>query len=130
MSAVPSPNWPWPASWAPQWLDQSFNNGWTFGNVIVTTANSKAPEIEREVVSRHSYGRQIGRLTDAVVAIASHVGVGGEPQVAPLLKLAQEIEAIKERAKVRRCDELLGELRDLKKRDPAAWAQLVKAVDG
>jgi len=128
MSAVPSPNWPWPASWAPQWLDQSFNNGWTFGNVIVTTANSKAPGVEREVVSKHSYGRQLGNLTDAVLAIAKQVGATDDPKVEPLVKLAKDIEDIKAKARRRRCDDLLIELKDLKKNNPKAWAELLKAV--
>jgi hypothetical protein len=129
MSAVPSPLWPWPASWAPQWLDQRFNNGWTFGNVIVTTQNSSAPEVEREVVSRHSYGRQIGRLVEAVAVLAKQVpGAASRPEVKDLLALCEEVRRIKEEAKDRRAGELLDELKALKKRDPKAWAELVKAV--
>ena len=57
--------------WLPQpSVDERFNNGWTFGNLIVTTANSKAPDVERDIVGRHSYERQLGLLTHAVVAIA------------------------------------------------------------
>ena len=131
MSAVPSPLWPWPASWAPQWLDQRFNNGWTFGNVIVTTQNSSAPEVEREVVSRHSYGRQIGRLVEAVAVLARQVpGAAAKPEVKELLALCEEVRRIKEEAKDRRSNELLDELKALKKRDPKAWAELVRAVGG
>jgi hypothetical protein len=131
MSAVPSPLWPWPASWAPQWLDQRFNNGWTFGNVIVTTQNSSAPEVEREVVSRHSYGRQIGRLVEAVAVLAKQLpGAAGKPEVKALLALCEEVKQIKEAAKDRRSGELLDELKALKKRDPKAWAELVRAVGG
>jgi hypothetical protein len=129
MSAVPSPLWPWPASWAPQWLDQRFNNGWTFGNVIVTAQNSSAPEVEREVVSRHSYGRQIGRLVEAVAVLAKQVpGAASKPEVKDLLALCEEVRRIKEEAKDRRSSELLEELKSLKKRDPKAWTELVKAV--
>lgn len=129
MSAVPSPLWPWPASWAPQWLDQRFNNGWTFGNVIVTTQNSSAPEVEREVVSRHSYGRQIGRLVEAVAVIAKQVpGATAKPEVKALLELCEAVRRIKEEAKDRRSNELLDELKALKRNDPKAWAELLKAV--
>jgi hypothetical protein len=129
MSAVPSPLWPWPASWAPQWLDQRFNNGWTFGNVIVTTQNSSAPEVEREVVSQHSYGRQIGRLLEAVAVLAKQVpGAASKPEVKDLLELCEEVRRIKEEAKDRRATALLDELKALKKRDPKAWGELVKAV--
>ena len=129
MSAVPSPNWPWPASWAPQWLDQSFNNGWTFGNVIqVTNQNSRAPQAEREIVSKYSYGRQLGWLTDAVLAIASAAGMEDDAKLKPLVKLADDVKAIKDKVKQQRATELLDELRVLKKNDPKAWADLLKAV--
>jgi hypothetical protein len=129
MSAVPSPLWPWPASWAPQWLDQRFNNGWTFGNVIVTTQNSSAPEVEREVVSRHSYGRQIGRLVEAVAVLAKQLpGAAGKPEVKALLALCEEVKQIKEAAKDRRQTELLDELNALKRSDPKGWADLMKAA--
>jgi len=130
MSAVMSPNWPWPVSWAPQWLSQPINPGWTFGNVIqVTNQNSSAPEVEKEVVSQHSYGRQIGRMMDAVVALAEATPAAGkDPRVKALIALAAEIERIKVEAKERRSTELLEELRALKRCDPRAWSDLVKAV--
>jgi hypothetical protein len=126
MNGVSFPNW---FPWAPQSLDQRFNNGWTFGNVNVTLANSGAPEVEREVVSRHSYGRQIGRLMDAVVRIAAKTGTESDPQVKPLIELARHIEDIKAKAKQDRAADLLDELRLLKKTDPKAWADLVKSVN-
>lgn len=131
MSAVPSTHWPWPASWAPQWLNQSFNNGWTFGNIVVSTANSSAPDVERAVVSRYSYGRQIGRLMDAVVALTDRVpGAVAHPDIAPLLELAREVDELKERTQQGRQAELLDELRALKRCDPQAWAELVRSVEG
>ncbi len=130
MSAIPSSHWPWPASWAPQWLTQSFNNGWTFGNIVVSAANSGAPEVERSVVSRHSYGRQLGRLMDAVVVLAHRVpDAADHPQIQPLLELAREIAEIKERACKGRQAELLDELRALKRSSPKAWAELVQSVE-
>jgi hypothetical protein len=131
MSALPLSQWPWPASWAPQWLNQSFNNGWTFGNIVVSTANSTAPDVERAVVSQYSYGRQIGRLMDAVVALSDRVpGAEVHPDVKPLLELSREVDEIKERAKQGRQAELLDELRALKRCDPQAWAELVRTVEG
>lgn len=114
--------------WLPQSVDQRFNNGWTFGNLHVTLANSTAPEVEREVVSKHSYGRQLGLLSDAVVALARQAGATADPGVEPLIRLAKEIDAIKAKARRRRCDELLDELKALKRSNPRQWADLVKAV--
>jgi hypothetical protein len=115
--------------WLPQpALDERFNNGWTFGNLIVTTANSKAPDVEREVVGSHSYGRQLGRLTDAVVAIAHRLELQKNKDVAPLIELAAKIDDIKKKAKQRRCTELLDELKDLKKNNRPAWDDLLRQV--
>jgi hypothetical protein len=126
MSGVTFPNF---FPWLPQSVEERFNNGWTFGNVIhVTHQNSRAPLVEREIISKYSYGRQLGWLTDAVLAIASKAGMEEDAKVKPLVKLADEVKAIKEKVKQQRATELLEELRVLKKNDPKAWADLLKHV--
>src|SRR4051794_27021817 len=91
-------NWPPLAGLAPQSLSQPILPGWNVGNVItVTDRNSRSPETEREIVAEHSYGRQLGRLTDAVAALieelppASRVNKSFEE----LLELRGTIEKIK-----------------------------------
>src|SRR5438132_8994257 len=111
MANVSYPNW---FPWIPPSVDERFNNGWTFGNLNVTLQNSGAPEVEREVVSRHSYGRQLGRLMDAVVAIAAKTGMSADPQVKPLVELARKIADIKATTERRRGAALIDELRALK----------------
>jgi hypothetical protein len=111
-------------------VDERFNNGWTFGNVYVTQANSRSPEAERDIVGQYSYGRQLGRLTDAVVALAAKAGANHDPKVKPLLEMAREIDKIKAAAKARHAADLLEELKAIKRADPKAWAALVKSVDG
>jgi hypothetical protein len=131
MSAVPSQNWPWPSSWAPQWLNQPINPGWAFGNVIVNHQNSSAPEVERDVVSQHSYGRQINKLMAAVVALADLVpDARDNADVECLVVLSDKIDKIKERSKDARAAELLDELRLLKRTHPDGWNDLVKKVNG
>jgi hypothetical protein len=125
MSSV---NFPSFFPWLPQAVDERFNNGWTFGNLIVTTANSKAPDVEREVVSQNSYGRQLGRLTDAVVEIANRLELQKDKKVAPLIELAAKIEEIKKKARQRRCADLLDELKELKKNNRPAWDELLRQV--
>jgi len=116
--------------WLPASVDERFNNGWTFGNVYVTQANSRSPEAEREIVGQYSYGRQLGRLTDAVVALAAQAGMSADPKVEPLVSMAREIGKIKDRAKSRHASALIEELKALKRADPKAWAALMKSVDG
>ena len=114
--------------WLPSSVDERFNNGWTFGNVYVTQANSASPEAEREIVGRFSYGRQLGRLTDAVVALAEASGLDGDAKIQPLVEMAGKIDTLKQQAKRRRSAQLLDELKALKRDDPAGWAALVDAV--
>ena len=125
MSDLSFTNW---FPWLPASVDERFNNGWTFGNVYVTQANSGSPEAEREIVGRFSYGRQLGRLTDAVVALAEASGLDGDAKVQPLVEMAGKIEAMKERAKEHRRAQLLEELKALKRDDPQAWDALISAA--
>lgn len=72
------PFWWWPrwmtdalsssgSALAPQLLNQPILPGSTFGNVItVTDRNSSSPDMERDIVAKESYGRQLGRVIDAL----------------------------------------------------------------
>jgi transposase InsO family protein len=82
-----SRGWPWagidPAAWirnwwttfglAPQSLIQPILPGWT---ITINGINSSAPQTEVEVVQRHSYGRQLGRMADALEALIEERGDG------------------------------------------------------
>ena len=133
-----APWWAWALPWsaaatgrapwfgvAPQSLTQPINPGWSFGNVIVNSVNSSAPDVEREVVSRHSYGRQIGRLMDAVEALSEAVpGVGKDERIKEFRELAAEVEQIKKEAAPRRLEQIQREVEWLKHNDPDGWAKL------
>jgi hypothetical protein len=65
-----------PASWLKQWgaamqlapstLVQPILPGWTFN---VNAFNSSAPQTEAEVLQRHSYGRQLGRISEVLAVL-------------------------------------------------------------
>jgi hypothetical protein len=119
----PMPAWP---ALAPQQLNQPVNPGWSFGNLVsVTNVNSSAPDIEREVLMQHSYGRQIGRLMDAVAALAEQLpAVAGDPRIKEFESLLREVDAIKRRARLPRLERLREEIEELKRSDPRAYKQL------
>lgn len=132
--------WPWTFHWpvassggrdnafAPEQLWQPINPGWSFGNVSITTMNSSAPEVEQAVVGRHSYGRQIGRMMDALqVLIHASPAAGHDLAVKEFLELAGEVRDAKDAARSAQLVRLHHELSALKKRDPKAWERLVKA---
>ena len=71
-TAMPSANWslmdlwrPW-LSTGPGTLVQPLLPGWTLN---LNSNNSTAPQTEANVVAKHSYGRQIGRISDALRAL-------------------------------------------------------------
>ena len=118
--------WNWWTTLAPERLTQSINPGWVFGGVVnVTHLNSAAPEVERAVVEQYSYGRQIGRLMDAVSALAEKApALEGDKRITEFKALAGEVEKIKERALMSAADRLCAEIEDLRKTDPAGFQRL------
>jgi hypothetical protein len=112
--------WPWAA--APTSLTQPINPGWTFGNVIVNERNSSAPATEMQIVAEESYGRQIGKLLDAVVALIGERGTAKQPPaMADLVALQDRVERIKTRAALRRLDQVQADLRRLREHDRKAY---------
>jgi hypothetical protein len=131
--------WPWTLRWpsagngspaiafAPERLWQPINPGWSFGNLIVNNTNSSAPDVEQAVVSRYSYGRQIGRMMEALeVLVKALPATKSDPGVKDFLALAAEVGKAKSAAKEARLERLRLELAALKKQDRKAWEQLVK----
>jgi hypothetical protein len=131
-------DWPWVVGWptgpgsssisfAPERLSQPINPGWTFGNVTINSANSSAPEVEQAVVSRYSYGKQIGRMADALqVLIKALPATKSDPAIKAFIELAADIDAAKSAAQSARLLRLQSELNALKKSDRKAWDRLVK----
>ena len=124
---------PWPAfsSWAPQNLTQPINPGWTFGNLIVNEVNSSAPDTERQILAMDSYGRQIGKLLDAVHAlIEAQGGPGKVAAYQDVFKLRASVEQIKCKAADRRVDQFGRDLELLKTADAASYHRKVKQIRG
>ena len=115
-------------SFAPEQLWQPVNPGWSFGNVTINAANSSAPEVEQAVVARASYGKQIGRIVDALQVLidAAAPALHAQPAIAEFTALAVEVNAAKSAAQAARLVRLQAELAALKKLDRAAWARLVE----
>jgi hypothetical protein len=98
-----------------------------FANSInVTEENSSAPETERRIVSAHSYGRQLGRVMDAVAElIAERPKVAREAQAfQDFEELRREVDEIKTRATTKRIDRFVDELVELKRRNSDEYQRL------
>jgi hypothetical protein len=118
-----APPWPWSAV-APQRLDQQINPGWSLVNV--TYNNSSAPNIERDVLQQHSYGRQIGRLMDAISVLVERLPAStkDDPRIEDFKALADDIARIKKDARLPRLERLRKDIEALRVEDPKAYAKL------
>ncbi|MES2105171.1 MAG: hypothetical protein V4634_14220 [Pseudomonadota bacterium] len=104
---------------------------WTFGNVInVTDRNSSAPEVERDIVAQDSYGRQLGRLMDAVAVLIEQ-----RPKNAPrdqalddLLALHRKIDGIKADTAASRLSRIKADLTRLEKENPPQYRELLATL--
>jgi L-fucose mutarotase/ribose pyranase (RbsD/FucU family) len=103
--------------------------GWHFGDVIVNEANSSAPETERRILAQESYGRQIGKLMDAVCAL---IELQGGPDKSPafreLVELRDRVETLKATPVDAEVAEICRGLERLKARDPQRYAKTVQAL--
>jgi hypothetical protein len=133
--------WPWagidPAAWmrnwwttlglAPQSLTQPILSGWTLN---INGINSSAPQTEVEVVQRHSYGRQLGRMADALEALIEERGQGAssDERFREFTRMKQEIDEIKLDAAATRIDRLQADLTALKAARPTEYRRLRDAL--
>src|SRR3954470_18014846 len=118
--------WPWSGATT---LQQPILPGWSFGNVIVNNQNSSAPAMELDIVSAESYGRQIGKLLDAVAVLIEERGQKNRPgALAQVVALRERVEQIKTESAARRLDQVAADLTRLQEDDPAAYEARVTAL--
>ena len=119
----------WQTVWrgAPDNLVQPILPGWTFN---INSANSTSPQTEAEVVARHSYGRQIGRMADALeLLLVERYGKASEDkQVADFLNMKREIDQVKQDAAAARIEQITKDLAFLKTRDEGQYVRLRDAL--
>ena len=122
-----TPLWWWnPQAWAPQTLNQPILPGWSFGNITVNEQNSRSPQTEHAIVAEHSYGRQLGRITDALVALIEErpKGLPRNKAFDEFLALRASIEAIKTRSASARLERLEADLARLKLESPQEYRRI------
>lgn len=125
---------PWvSAALAPQKLWQSINSGWSFGNVTINEQNSSAPQTEQAILAQESYGRQIGKLLDAVnELIKAQPEAGKNEAFVEISKLTERIDRIKHETAVERIERLRHDLELLgasdRPEDKAAFRAHIEAL--
>jgi len=105
-----------------------------FGLVNISSSASADPQLERDIVSKvASYGRQLGRMTDAVYALLAHQDESvwspdERRDIAEFRRMADAIYAVKAGYAAptdAALDRLIDGIRFLKERDPAEYERVV-----
>src|ERR1700704_4346237 len=121
-------NWSALFNLAPQVLNQPI----TLGPLVnITENNSSAPATEREVLAHHSYGRQLGRIIDALSVViakavpdASKLPPQAQECLADFAEMSHEIRAIKEGEALKRVERIARDLAFLKDKHPGEYKKL------
>jgi hypothetical protein len=116
----------WMRAWR-AWLVQPILPGWTFN---VNSLNSTAPQTEMEVVGKHSYGRQLGRISDALeLLIEERYGKSPtDERLSEFLEMKHEIDRVKQDAAAARVERIINDLALLKTHDNAQYVRLRDAL--
>jgi hypothetical protein len=130
--SAPYPSWNsafdfwrgWPGSAAPNTLVQPILPGWTLN---INSQNSSAPQTEANVVARHSYGRQIGRMADALRTLVLAQQGGHAPEDGAFddfLLMWDEVEQVKAESAKARLQQVVADLALLKTTCPDDYLRL------
>jgi hypothetical protein len=113
---------------APASLVQPILPGWTLN---VNSNNSSAPQTEADVVAKHSYGRQLGRMADALRLVILELQQNGQPLPRPFaefLSMWEDIESVKTQGAEARLEQVVADLARLRACDSAAYQRLKGAL--
>jgi hypothetical protein len=133
-----------PPSFAPEQLWQAINpwSWWASGTGQVGLINinqmaSSNPELEADIVQNVAgYGKQLGRLSEALAAVIANLPTDQWPDadrkaLGDFKELAEQIQAHKRgqiAPTVRNVDRLVDGIRSVQPHDPDGYRQLVKAL--
>jgi hypothetical protein len=99
--------------------------GWT---INIDSNNSRSPETERDVLRMASYGKQLGRLSDAVEELIKLSGSPDHDAFEQFGTLKKKIDAVKKQALARRADQMASDLLLLKSTDVEEFERVKAAV--
>jgi hypothetical protein len=124
----------WPGL-APENLEQPIQSGVFVGSTInVTELNSAAPDTEAAILQTKSYGRQLGRISDALqVLIDERAEKGGDPDQAltDFSTMWAEIDDVKKKAAESRISQLRKDLEALRRENADEYERLrTELLDG
>lgn len=144
---LPFDNGAWPATTPNYWSSlfrlafpftaaapQTFNEPilpWTFASVVVNNANSSDPATEQAVVKSESYGRQLGRISDALEYLIDNLSAEerDNKSIQAFLEMKEKIDKIKEQGETARFRKVLSDLDDLRERNKQTFDERVDSIN-
>jgi hypothetical protein len=141
MVTTSTPRFSWteigPAEWLRTWqtvwrgtpdnLVQPILPGWTFN---LNSNNSTEPQTEVDVVAKHSYGRQLGRMSEALELLIEerHGKTPKDERFSDFLTMKHEIDKVKQDAAATRIEGITKDLALLKVQDKERFVRLRDAL--
>jgi hypothetical protein len=101
--------------------------GWTFN---INSNNSSSPQTEVDVVAKHGYGRQLGRMADVLELLIAerHAKAPKNKRVVEFLTMKHDIDNVKQAAAAARIKRITKDLALLKAQDEAQYVRLRDAL--
>jgi hypothetical protein len=115
---------------ATQVWSQPILPGWTFN---INSNNSTAPQTEVGVLQHYSYGRQLGRVSDALFALVETLVPEAkredkEGPYEPFMTMKRHVDELKSAAAAERIDQLRADLLLIKAGDRTEYERLRKSL--
>lgn len=118
---------------APEALTQAINPWSAVININSNNSSSRATELA--VLTKYSYGRQLGRLNDVVALLVERVDEARRPlsadertAIGEFETMKLEVDVLKLEAARARVDRVVAEVEQLERSDPAAFEELVQRL--
>jgi vacuolar-type H+-ATPase subunit I/STV1 len=115
---------------APQSLNEPILP-WTFAGVVVNENNSGDPATEQAVISKDSYGRQLGRISDALAFLIDRLPdeEKKDKTIQAFSEMKVQIDKIKRERETARFDKVLSDLDDLHQHDETTFNERLARVN-
>jgi hypothetical protein len=107
-------------------FNQPILPGWTFN---IDSNNSSSPRTEADVVSQFSYGKQLGKISDALAwIIARRDDAASSAVLSEFTTMKNEIDLVKLRSAQRRLEQVARDLATLKQEDPREFKRVASVL--
>ncbi len=99
---------------------------WTFN---IDSNNSSSPQTEADVVAQFSYGKQLGKINDALAWLIAHrEDASGSAALSEFTTMKNDIDLAKAKSATRRIEQVTSDLAALKVLNPVEFRRVSAAL--